>query len=190
MELSHVTFGYPDRMLLQDFSLSLPPGETIAVMGPSGCGKTTLLRLMAGLEKPLSGSRTGIPPEGVSMVFQENRLVPSLTVLENLALVSPRSSRKALLSLLAPLGLAGEGDCYPAALSGGMARRVAIARAAALGSSLLLLDEPFTGLDPENRERAAAFLRERFAGAAVAAVFHHREEAELLGARSITIPPL
>ena len=64
------------------------------------------------------------------------------------------------------------------------------ARAAALGSSLLLLDEPFTGLDPENRERAAAFLRERFAGAAVAAVLHHREETELLGARSITIPPL
>ena len=82
------------------------------------------------------------------------------------------------------------GDCYPAALSGGMARRVAIARAAALGSSLLLLDEPFNGLDPENRERAAAFLRERFAGAAVAAVLHHREETELLGARSITIPPL
>lgn len=190
MELSHITFGYPGRMLLRDFSLSLPPGETIAVIGPSGCGKTTLLRLMAGLEMPLSGSLTGIPPEGVSMVFQENRLVPSLTVLENLALVSPRSSRKALLALLAPLGLAEEGDCYPAALSGGMARRVAIARAAALGSSLLLLDEPFTGLDPENRERAAAFLRERFTGAAVAAVLHHREETELLGARSITIPPL
>ena len=136
MELSHITFGYPGRMLLRDFSLSLPPGETIAVIGPSGCGKTTLLRLMAGLEMPLSGSLTGIPPEGVSMVFQENRLVPSLTVLENLALVSPRSSRKALLALLAPLGLAEEGDCYPAALSGGMARRVAIARAAALGSSL------------------------------------------------------
>ena len=110
MELSHITFGYPGRMLLRDFSLSLPPGETIAVIGPSGCGKTTLLRLMAGLEMPLSGSLTGIPPEGVSMVFQENRLVPSLTVLENLALVSPRSSRKALLALLAPLGLAEEGD--------------------------------------------------------------------------------
>ena len=187
MELSHITFGYPGRMLLRDFSLSLPPGETIAVTGPSGCGKTTLLRLMAGLEMPLSGSLTGIPPEGVSMVFQENRLVPSLTVLENLALVSPRSSRKALLALLAPLGLAEEGDCYPAALSGGMARRVAIARAAALGSSLLLLDEPFTGLDEENRRLAADFLKTQFRDAAMVAVVHHREEAELLGAAVLTV---
>lgn len=190
MRLSQVAFSYPGKPLFRDFSLSVDPGERVALMGPSGRGKSTLLRLMAGLEKPEAGIVAGIPLEGVSMVFQENRLVPSLTVLENLALVSPRSSRKALLALLAPLGLAEEGDCYPAALSGGMARRVAIARAAALGSSLLLLDEPFTGLDPENRERAAAFLRERFAGAAVAAVLHHREETELLGARSITIPPL
>lgn len=189
MELSHVTFGYPGRMILRDFSLALWPGEPVAVTGPSGCGKTTLLRLMAGLERPLSGTVSGIPPEGVSMVFQENRLVPSLTVLENLALVSPRSRREELLALLAPLELAAEGDSLPSALSGGMARRVSMARAAALGSSLLLLDEPFTGLDPENRQRAAAFLRERFAGARVAAVVHHREEADLLGARIVTIPP-
>jgi len=190
MELSHVTFGYSGKMILEDFSMTLRPGEPVAVMGPSGCGKTTLLRLMAGLEKPRSGTVTGIPREGISMVFQENRLVPSLTVLENLALAAPGAGREELLALLAPLGLEGEGDSLPAALSGGMARRAAIVRAAALGSPLLLLDEPFTGLDEENRARAAAFLRRRFAGAAVAAAVHHREEAELLGARIVPMPGL
>lgn len=187
MELSHVSFGYPGKPLFRDFSLSIAPGERVALMGPSGCGKTTLLRLMAGLEKPASGRLEGIPREGVSMVFQENRLVPGLTVLENLALVAPRAGREELLDLLRPLGLGEEGDSLPGALSGGMARRVAIARAAALGSCLVLLDEPFTGLDEAARRAAAAFLLERFPRAALAAVVHHSEEAELLCARVLEI---
>lgn len=188
MKLSHVTFGYPGKLLFRDFSLSLAPGERVALMGPSGCGKTTLLRLMAGLEKPASGRVEGIPREGVSMVFQENRLVPGLTVLENLALAAPRAGRGELLDLLRPLGLGEEGDSYPGSLSGGMARRVAIARAAALGSPLVLLDEPFTGLDEAARQAAAAFLLERFPEAALAAVVHHGEEAELLRARVLELP--
>ena len=182
MELSHVTFGYPGKPLFRDLSLTLAPGERLALMGPSGCGKTTLLRLMAGLEKPSSGAVTGIPKEGVSMVFQENRLVPGLTVLENLALAAPKMGREELFALLRPLGLGEEGDSLPSSLSGGMARRVAIARAAALGSPLVLLDEPFTGLDAATRKVAAVFLLERFPNAAIAASVHHREEAELLGA--------
>jgi len=189
MELSHVSFGYPGKPLFRDLSLSVAPGERVALMGPSGCGKTTLLRLMAGLEKPRSGCVAGIPREGVSMVFQENRLVPGLTVLENLALVSPGADREELLGLLRPLGLGTEGDSLPGSLSGGMARRAAIARAAALGSPLLLLDEPFTGLDQAARQAAAAFLLERFPHAATAAVVHHREEAELLRARVLQIGP-
>lgn len=189
MELSHITFGYPGKPLFRDFSLSIAPGERVALMGPSGCGKTTLLRLMAGLEKPRSGRVSGIPREGVSMVFQENRLVPGLTVLENLALVSPRAGREELLGLLRPLGLGAEGDSLPGSLSGGMARRAAIARAAALGSPLLLLDEPFTGLDEAARQSAATFLLERFPRAATAAVVHHPEEAELLQARVLQIGP-
>lgn len=187
MELSHITFGYPGKELFRDFSLTLSPGERVAIMGPSGRGKTTLLRLMAGLEKPASGWVTGIPREGVSMVFQEDRLVPGLTVLENLALAAPRADRSRLLALLPPLGLRGEENSLPGSLSGGMARRVAIARAAALGSSLVLLDEPFTGLDGSSREQAAAFLLERFPHAAMAAVVHHREEAELLQARVLEL---
>lgn len=183
MELSHITFGYPGKELFRDLSFTLASGERVAIMGPSGRGKTTLLRLMAGLEKPASGRVTGIPREGVSMVFQEDRLVPELTVLENLSLVAPRAGREELLALLPPLGLGGEENSLPGSLSGGMARRVAIARAAALDSPLVLLDEPFTGLDETARRAAAAFLLDRFPRAAMAAVVHHREEAELLQAQ-------
>ena len=190
MRLSHVCFGYPGRELFRDLSLTLEPGERLAVTGPSGSGKTTLLRLMAGLERPASGAVSGIPPQGVSMVFQENRLVPGLTLLQNLALAAPRAGRAELLGLLRELGLGEEGDSLPGSLSGGMARRAAIARAAALGSPLALLDEPFTGLDEENRRRAADFLLGHFPGAAMAVVVHHPEEAELLGARPLPLESL
>lgn len=190
MRLSHVCFGYPGRELFRDLSLTLEPGERLAVTGPSGSGKTTLLRLMAGLERPASGAVSGIPPQGVSMVFQENRLVPGLTLLQNLALAAPRAGREELLGLLRELGLGEEGDSFPGSLSGGMARRAAIARAAALGSPLALLDEPFTGLDEENRRRAADFLLGHFPGAAMAVVVHHPEEAELLGARPLPLESL
>lgn len=182
MELFHITFGYPGRELFRDFSLRVEPGERVILTGASGRGKTTLLRLMAGLEVPREGAVRGIPAGGISMVFQENRLFPGLTVLENLTMAVPGAGRGELLGMLEAVGLGGEAERLPGELSGGMARRVAIVRAAALGSSLALLDEPFVGLDGENRRRAAQLLTERLGGAALVAAVHHREEGELLGA--------
>lgn len=182
MELCHITFGYPGRELFRDFSLRVEPGERVILTGASGRGKTTLLRLMAGLEVPREGAVQGIPVGGISMVFQENRLFPGLTVLENLTMAVPGAGRGELLGMLEAVGLGGEAERLPGELSGGMARRVAIVRAAALGSSLALLDEPFAGLDGENRRRAAQLLTERLGGAALVAAVHHREEGELLGA--------
>ncbi len=182
MELCHITFGYPGRELFRDFSLRVEPGERVILTGASGRGKTTLLRLMAGLEVPQEGAVQGIPAGGISMVFQENRLFPGLTVLENLTMAVPGAGRGELLGLLEAVGLGGEAERLPGELSGGMARRVAIVRAAALGSSLALLDEPFAGLDGENRRRAAQLLTERLGGAALVAAVHPREEGERLGA--------
>lgn len=182
MELCHITFGYPGRELFRDFSLRVEPGERVILTGASGRGKTTLLRVMAGLEVPREGAVRGIPAGGISMVFQENRLFPGLTVLENLTMAVPGAGRGELLGMLEAVGLGGEAERLPGELSGGMARRVAIVRAAALGSSLALLDEPFVGLDGENRRRAAQLLTERLGGAALVAAVHHREEGELLGA--------
>ena len=153
MELCHITFGYPGRELFRDFSLRVEPGERVILTGASGRGKTTLLRLMAGLEVPREGAVQGIPAGGISMVFQENRLFPGLTVLENLTMAVPGAGRGELLGMLEAVGLGREAERLPGELSGGMARRVAIVRAAALGSSLALLDEPFAGLDGENRRR-------------------------------------
>ncbi|RPF47456.1 NitT/TauT family transport system ATP-binding protein [Hydrogenoanaerobacterium saccharovorans] len=190
LSLHNVSFAYGEKQILYNVNLSLAAGDKIALMGASGTGKTTLLRLMAGLNKPDSGTVEGIPPQGVSMVFQENRLLPHLTVLDNLALVAPHKSTVELVTLLADVGLGGEEKSYPKALSGGMKRRVAIARAIAFGSPLVLLDEPFSGLDEGTRRQTAAFLIRHTAESIVVAVTHDPQEAQLLGARIVTLDSL
>lgn len=190
LELRKVSFSYGGKAVLRDCSFTLEQGARIALMGASGIGKTTLLRLMAGLEKPLSGEIRGIPERGVSMVFQESRLLPHLTALDNLRLVAPKTPEAALTALLDELGLQGEGKTYPAELSGGMARRVSIARAATFGSPLALLDEPFTGLDEETCGHTAEFILRRFTKGILVAVTHDQREAEMLGARIVRLEEL
>ena len=139
-ELRDVTFRYGQRLILDHFSLTLPPRGITVLPGPSGCGKTTLLRLLAGLERPQAGAVTGC---GNSVIlFQENRLFPWRT-----------ARRGEAADWLALVELEEEGGRYPDALSGGMARRLALARCLACGGDLLLLDEPFAGVDPARRGR-------------------------------------
>ena len=160
IRLENLSFSYGDKVVLDHFSLKLPGEGITALTGPSGCGKTTLLRLLGGLERPQGGTISGIDLQRCAVLFQENRLLPWRTVEQHITDVLPRQRRGEAEGWLAFAELEGEGGRSPADLSGGMARRLALARCGALGGSLLLLDEPFTGVDPERRGRILRRLRE------------------------------
>ena len=147
MNLSHLTVSFGDKTVLQDFSLTLPDEGITALTGPSGCGKTTLLRAIAGLVPLKTGSITGISPLKTAMLFQENRLFPHRTVVQQLTDVLPKARRGEAMSWLELAGLAEDAHAYPSALSGGMGRRLALVRTLALDGELYLLEEPFTGVD-------------------------------------------
>ena len=166
IELRDVTVRYGDKLVLDRFSLNISGSGLTALSGPSGCGKTTLLRVLAGLTRPEGGTVSGLDPSRTAFLFQEDRLLPWRTVSQHITDVLPRSRRGEAGRWLAFAELEGEGESYPAALSGGMARRLALARCAALGGELLLLDEPFAGVD---RLRAARIL-ERLRGLGVPAI--------------------
>ncbi|MBD5133725.1 MAG: ATP-binding cassette domain-containing protein [Clostridiales bacterium] len=159
IKLQDLTLSYGDKPVLDRFSLEIPDRGLTALSGPSGCGKTTLLRVMAGLAKQSGGTVSGVDPARAAFLFQEDRLLPWRTVGQHITDVLPRDRRGERDRWLAFAELAGEGDAYPSALSGGMARRLALARCAALGGDLLLLDEPFAGVDPQRTARILERLR-------------------------------
>lgn len=159
IELSHLSFSYGERMVLSDFSLTLPDSGITALQGPSGCGKTTLLRLLAGLERPQSGTISGVVPGTGAILFQENRLLPWRTVGQHITDVLPKGRQGETGRWLELVELVGEENTLPAALSGGMGRRLALARCLALGGSLCLLDEPFAGVDPDRARRILGRIR-------------------------------
>jgi iron(III) transport system ATP-binding protein len=197
-----VSKRYGGSLALDQVSLDLPPGEVLCLLGPSGCGKTTLLRIAAGVERPTSGrvlldgqEVAGpdhfVPPEkrGVGLMFQDFALFPHLTILQNVAfglrsLTRPEANAEALAAL-ARVGLAHYANESPHILSGGEQQRVALARAIAPRPSVLLMDEPFSGLDPRLREKireeTLAILHETRATCIV--VTHDAEEAMRMGDR-------
>ncbi|MEX0991206.1 MAG: ABC transporter ATP-binding protein [Actinomycetota bacterium] len=175
---------------VSSFGLEVYEGELIALLGPSGCGKTTVLRMIAGLERPdagtihvagtvVSGGRTWVPPEGrrVGIVFQDWALFPHLTVAANVTFGATDPER--VEELLTLLSIGDLGDRMPHELSGGQQQRVAIARALAPAPDVLLLDEPFSNLDAALRARVRAEVREVLRRAGVTSIFvtHDQEEA-------------
>ena len=179
LELENVSHAYGTQLVVDNLSLRLAEGEIACLLGASGCGKTTVLRLIAGFETPKTGtirlrgetvaqSGQSIAPERrrVGMVFQDYALFPHLTVAGNIGgglKDTSASARRQIDELLALVGLSGSGNKYPHELSGGQQQRVLIARALVRNPSLLLLDEPLSGLDEHNRIRLKEILQESLA---------------------------
>jgi putative ABC transport system ATP-binding protein len=209
--LADVTKAYSaaGRPAVERISLTVAPGEAVAIMGPSGSGKSTLLNLIAGLDRPTVGSVTvagqridtmsetsvaRFRRQHVGMIFQFFNLLDDLTVTDNVLLPAqlagqPRSaSRARALALLDRLGIASHRDAYPARLSGGERQRVAVARAMINDPELLLADEPTGALDSAAGEQIGALLHElNAAGQSLVIVTHNPDLAARYGGRTITI---
>ena len=141
-----LTLSFRQKAVLDRFTLHIPDAGVTALRGPSGCGKTTLLRVLAGLERPHGGA-VSLSSRETAILFQDDRLLPWRTVEQHLTDVLPKEEWGRASDLLALVELVGEEKTRPAALSGGMGRRLALARCLALPARLYLLDEPFAGVD-------------------------------------------
>ncbi len=202
LTFENVVRRYDDAVALQGVDLDIAPGEVVCLLGPSGCGKTTLLRIASGIERPTSGRvlinerevagpNRFVPPEerSVGLMFQDFALFPHLTILQNVAFglkaLPADVARREAMSVLSRVGLESYASAYPHILSGGQQQRVALARAIVPRPSVVLMDEPFSGLDVQLRdsmqEETLSLLRETRATCMI--VTHHPEEAMRMGDR-------
>ena len=185
IRLSHVCVQYPDKTVFNDLSLTLPDTGAVALMAPSGYGKTTLLRVLAELKSIDGGEISGLENKKLSFLFQEDRLLPWVSAQKNVELVSDPEKAKHWLSQME----IQDGSQLPREMSGGMQRRVALARAMAFGGDVLLLDEPFKGLDEALRARIVGRIKGKFP--LILLSVHDAQEAELMGAKIVRLdgPP-
>ncbi len=177
--------------VLRELSLTVPAKEITVLLGRSGCGKTTLLRMISGLDNEYTGTIT-VPEKGkTAFVFQEPRLMPWLTVRQNIAFGLKKQDIDPLQidALISLTGLEGFADAYPSELSGGMSQRCALARALALQPSFILMDEPFAALDHFTREKMQQALLDihRESRCGVLFVTHSIDEALAIGHRIVVL---
>ena len=190
IEVKNVTKRFESKLVLDNVSVIIPEGKIVVIMGESGCGKTTLLRLLMGLTTPDEGCITGLDDCKISAVFQENRLCENLSAQKNLLMVledknkefSKADRRKYVQKALEEILPAGTHKELVGHLSGGMKRRVAIARALIANSDMIIMDEPFTGLDNANKEITIKYILKHRRNRTLIVVTHCYQDLIDLGA--------
>lgn len=197
--IKNKAYANSKQTVLAQLDFTVKSGEFVAIIGPSGCGKSTLLNMISGLEScsgqhisynenaEYAGFVNNKERHQIGYIFQQPRLMPWLTVRENIELILQADQFDKIDDLLAQVGLANEGDYFPSQLSGGMQRRVSIARAFAINPQLLLLDEPFNSLDAPTAARLRQLLMDlcKQRGTTVVFVTHDLQEAVYLADRII-----
>lgn len=195
VQLEHIAKSYNGLPVLRDVSLSFEDGGCYCLMSPSGSGKTTLLRIIMGLEHPDSGTVKSHSAEhpgslAVSAVFQEDRLCESFTPLENVMMCTGHSLKASAIRQEMERLLPGECLDRPVAtLSGGMKRRVAVLRALLVPSELLLMDEPFTGMDEDLKHSVISYIKEKQEGRILILSTHQEEDVTLIGGELVELSP-
>lgn len=192
--LEKVSKSFDGKQKLAETSLSFAEGSVTCLTGPSGCGKTTLLNIIAGILTPDCGTVSGIGGRTMAYAFQEPRLLPWKSVSDNIDFVlkekfSPEERKRRISEWLSAVHLENDAEMLPAQLSGGMAQRASLARALALEADILLLDEPFTGIDEAVKSDIVTILKEfwKTAGTTVILVSHDLSEASALGANIVRL---
>ncbi len=183
LEFKDTSFSYGEKEILKNFSFSAKEGTSTAVLGPSGFGKTTLLELSSGILTPTGGSVTPFFSEKSSFIFQENRLLPWYTALENLTAVNIEKDKAC--EYLEKVGLSDCKNKYLSELSGGMCRRLAIARALAFGGDTFYFDEPLQGLDIKTSAEILKLIKAETAGETLFIITHSPSEAFALCERIV-----
>ena len=183
IQINNLTKKYGDKIVFENYSNTFDFDGILLIKGASGLGKTTLMRMIAGLEKADKGEIVK-DAKSISFMFQEDRLIPFVSVLKNLSAVCSEEKAFHYLKLM---GLESEKDNSPLSLSGGMRRRVSLARALCFDSDLVILDEPFKGLDEELKSKICEIIKEESKKREFIIISHDSQDAELLNAKIIEV---
>ncbi len=184
IRLKGITQIFDGVPILDHLDCELPERGSVALMGSSGAGKTSLLRILAGISSPEEGAVEGLSGKRICLMFQEDRLLEWYSALKNVMLVMPQPSEAEARRILSQMRL-DNADAMPGEMSGGMRRRVALARAIAFAPEVLLMDEPFSGLDEETKQAIAPFVRK--SASLIVFATHDIRETELLGADRVLL---